>query len=215
MHGAQSTSKRPDPEAVLAFISAGHTNDQAAAHFQVHPRTIRKWRARVGHCQKAPETANSPARIAQELPEMPIPVGNSSELLIHIPDQWIVRDGQLWRCPVCRELMPPLPGTTGAVWNERGCYLHQVEPASVQPNTSSDAKAILDVTPAPAPIPPFPPLFGAIPAPAPGPWYPLAARPAPARIIRMAPEAGPAWWARVPIGVWQVLAAVLVIWWAF
>lgn len=47
----------------------------------------------------------------------------------------VARDGVLWKCPVCGELMHPLPGTTGAAWAEQGCYLHRAKP----PTTSAVA----------------------------------------------------------------------------
>lgn len=133
------------PAAVLAYCDAGHTNSEAAVRFGVHERTIRKWRVKArsagSYCQKEAESAIVPAQIGE----------TDNRVQLHIPDEWIARDGQLWKCPRCAELMPPVPGTTGANWNARGCYLHQVEPALDEPDPEPGPPAASVNDPAPAP----------------------------------------------------------------
>lgn len=127
----------------VAAYCAEHTTAEAAAHFGVNERTIRKWKARAsadsGNCrQSSPELA--PIRATE---------------MARIPDAWIARDGQLWKCPVCGELMPPIPGTSGLEWNTAGCYLHQVAPAPTSDPEAAPApeQPIVNTqTPAPAPI---------------------------------------------------------------
>jgi len=35
----------------------------------------------------------------------------------------IARDGTLWKCPHCLDLMPVISGTSSIAWNDEGCYL--------------------------------------------------------------------------------------------
>lgn len=122
----QSIRQVATPAAVLAYCAAGHTNAEAAAHWGINERTVRKWKARAGGSeprQLAPTRATETSQI-----EPPVISHSDIPLQLHIPDHWVARDGVMWRCPRCGELVPPLPGTSGAEWNERGCYLHQVAP---------------------------------------------------------------------------------------
>lgn len=112
------TSIAYSPAEVLAYCAAGHTNAEASLHFSLHERTIRKMKARA----RGPVEVSPPMESCSQV--------ETPSVLAHIPDDWIARDGQLWKCGRCEQLMPPLPGTTGAAWNMHGCYLHQAEPCT-------------------------------------------------------------------------------------
>lgn len=188
------------PSAVAAYCAAGHTNAEAAAMFQINERTVRKWKARVASASEvAPKFGASVAQVT-----------------VNIPADWIARDGVLWRCGRCGELMPPIPGTTGAEWNDRGCYLHQSQPAGETGNVELDdpAPASDDPDPEAGPAHPEPEKPAGSPAPAPldlpiGPARPC--RPPRKHRIEPAWQTWLEWGQRVDMPTLQLVVGVVVV----
>ncbi len=151
----------PDPAVVLAY-AARHGTTAAAERFKVNPRTVRKWRTRY---RPGPEAPVQPTRTAQDgpRPAPPLsprgrvyaaPIDPSAPVATVGPDA-VANGDELWRCPICRELMPPLPGTTGAAWAAAGCYMHTAQPADpVDHNEAAPAQPpAQEATRGPAPAP--------------------------------------------------------------
>lgn len=196
------------PSAVLGYCNAGHTSAEAAATFGLHERTIRKWKARAltvplrSNIDQLTPTRAKDVSQSQELAESDngatAPSETENSRTFHINDDAIARDGQWWKCPRCMELMPPLPGTTGAVWNAHGCYLHQVAPLwEIAANTITEE---IPIDPAPA----------SEPAIAPDPLLQKAVlnleRPAPASLLVMVEPAR-------SVDYWGISAAIWLISW--
>ncbi len=165
MQSIPHTDHPPDPALVLAY-AAQHGSAAAARRYGVHDRTIRKWRQKH---RPGPEAPARPTRTAQDAPQAAraqqprgrvyaAPAQPAARFGTVAPDA-VPHGHELWKCPMCGELMPPLPGQTGAEWAARGCYLCAVQPADpVDQNEAAPAPtpahantaAQADETPGPA-----------------------------------------------------------------
>jgi hypothetical protein len=117
----QSLAPPATPAAVARYCAAGHTNAQAARHFGLNERTVRKLKAKArnGPTRQQPGTDPAPIRHRARIYDLP----ERPPVMHRISPNLVARDGVLWKCPTCGELMPPLPGTSWEAWQERGCYL--------------------------------------------------------------------------------------------
>ncbi len=133
----------PTPEAVLAFCSAGHTNADAAQYFGITDRYVRKLKSRArGETEVLPVGNQTPAAVAPSPMSHICDKPDEQPHYATVAPSAVARDGQLWKCPICGEMMAPLPGTTGTEWTESGCYLHQTRPpitsSTPEQNTGTD-----------------------------------------------------------------------------
>lgn len=94
----------------VAAYRATHGVAATAAHFGISERMVYK------HCA----AASAPAPVSAPAREQCVVAPLDSSITF--------RSGGLYRCPICQELMPPLPDQTLDDWNQRGCYLHHTRP---------------------------------------------------------------------------------------
>jgi hypothetical protein len=113
---------------VLAYCTAGHTNAAAAEYFGITDRYVRKLKSRArGETEVLPiGNQTSAADVIGNLSTM-VDKPDDQPHYATVTSSAVARDGQLWKCPICGEMMAPLPGTTGTEWAESGCYLHQAK----------------------------------------------------------------------------------------
>jgi hypothetical protein len=142
-----NTTSRPrspaTPTTVSAYCDAGHTTTEAAAYFGVSDRYIRKMKARHVTDNADAQTPARPAQTPQDPPNVPnapiLPLEPQTPHYATVAASDVARDGQLWKCPICGEMMAPLPGTTGATWREHGCYICST-PRSVRSVMTTEAE---------------------------------------------------------------------------
>ncbi len=207
---------QPTPAAIVDYCQT-HSNAQAATHFGLNERTIRKMKARARAGQEAITPNRNPPSVTGSRPAS----ADQLRRFATVQPGDIAHAGQLWKCPICGELMPPLPGTTGEQWAKRGCYMHQAEPAPARPTVE-----ILSIFPA-RPTDPAPPLIASQTPGTTGPTRPLSttytAGPAPLVITRTVrhptPErsAGLVAWTRTheilskQLAAWVIVAGLILL----
>lgn len=118
------TPQRPTatPDAVLAYCEAGHTNAQAAEHFGITDRYVRKLKSRARGESEMGAVVPISCTFVQDA-ATPTTIEPPPLLYATVVATAVARDGQFWKCPKCGQMMEPLPGTTGEQWKETGCYL--------------------------------------------------------------------------------------------
>lgn len=186
-----SAAQAATPATVLAYCAAGHSNAEAARQFGINERTVRKWKARARN--GTPTTRRARIYPAHESGTHAAPIPAALPVFHGISPTDVARDGVLWKCPKCEDWHHPLPETTGAEWNAKGCYQCATPrpadpPENMTPNMRAPAEhnkiAMLDADVKPVPAPET--LHATLQAGPPAPRRPpLPARAAPARPLRV------------------------------
>ncbi|HSH81149.1 MAG TPA: helix-turn-helix domain-containing protein [Herpetosiphonaceae bacterium] len=114
---------RPTAAAILAYLAAGHTNADAAAHFGIHERSVRRIKQRATE-QVAPTRVTVPPPIS--------PAGEPSPGPTFPPTaDDVAGDHTMWKCPATGELMPIVPGTRRHDWERERKEAHARHVAAV------------------------------------------------------------------------------------
>ncbi len=95
----------PDPAAVLSYCASGRSNAEAAQHFGINERTVRKLKARARATM--PITR---AVLPQDAPKTPVPTFPEAST-----DE-TAGEHTLWRDPWSGDLINPPPGAIRRVW---------------------------------------------------------------------------------------------------
>ncbi len=135
---------RPSTEAVLAYLAAGNSNADAAAHFGIHERSVRRIKQRAGMSpigdktpsQAAPANVHNVHNCAQTAPAARVFPPTADDT---------AGDHTLWLCPATGELMPVIPGTHRQAWERERRETHARHVARVM---SSSADRTPDTLPA-------------------------------------------------------------------
>ncbi len=119
------------PQAVRDFFASnpGATQADAARYFVVSDRTIRnKLKQSVDCVTSSSVRSRRVSRFSHGVPLAAHVCKNKQRLVesdrpvFALVRGMVARDGSMWRCPHCSELMPVLAGTRSEVWNKTGCY---------------------------------------------------------------------------------------------
>ncbi|HSH80650.1 MAG TPA: helix-turn-helix domain-containing protein [Herpetosiphonaceae bacterium] len=128
---------RPTTEAVLAYLAAGHTNADAAAHFGIHERSIRRIKQRAGERNNSPigefaQGRNSDRPITNVDPDRhPVALQDLGAAVFPPTADDVAGDHTMWRCPATGELMPIVPGTRRKDWEREREQTHARHVAAV------------------------------------------------------------------------------------
>ncbi len=142
---------RPSPDAVLAYLAAGHTNAEAAEHFHIHERSVRRIKQRASERNNSPigefaQGRNSEPRIRNADhdrhpvalqhfdPAGSAPAAPAARVFPPTADD-VAGDHTLWRCPATGELMPIVPGTRRHDWERERRETHARHVARVENGT--------------------------------------------------------------------------------
>ncbi len=143
---------RPSAPAVLAYLAAGHTNADAAQHFGIHERSVRRIKQRAGAGNGASrEPLGNRANFAQ------LGTGARAEPVTEIPNDTragsftpaapapgvfpptaddVAGDHSMWRCPATGELMQVIPGTHRQAWERERRETHARHVARVMSSSA-------------------------------------------------------------------------------
>ncbi len=134
---AFTTNARPRPTVTqLEKYLSEHTIDQAAQRWNVHPRTISKWRARPTEPIKAPESPQDARTIRTTVDTIPMFVPTTDD---------VAGDGTMWRDPWLGELTPVPPGIHRKAWEAERIAARERHRAAVEARTSHDVLPTSDI----------------------------------------------------------------------
>ncbi|HSH78190.1 MAG TPA: hypothetical protein VLA19_06630 [Herpetosiphonaceae bacterium] len=153
---------RPSAPAVLAYLATGHSNADAAAHFGIHERSVRRIKQRAGeratsHTSHYDTRRSSDRSIADFDPDRnPValrsldpagsaPAAPGARVFPPTADD-VAGDHTMWRCPASGELLPIVPGTRRHDWERERRETHARHVARV---TSTRAEPVLVMSPSP------------------------------------------------------------------
>ncbi len=133
---AQRHTARPRPTvAQLEKYLSEHTIDQAAQRWNVHPRTISKWRARADAPQ-ATVLAQDVRTIRTTVDTIPMFVPTTDD---------VAGDGTMWRDPWLGELTPVPPGIHRKAWEAERIAARERHRAAVEARTNHDVSTTNDI----------------------------------------------------------------------
>ncbi len=132
---------RPTTAAVLAYLAAGHSNAEAAQHFGIHERSVRriKQRASERNCAATQVSPGESIPLAEHAPCSP--VRQSSDLASPAPifpdtADDVAGDHTMWKCPATGELMPVIPGRRRKDWERDRVETHARHVAAVMSSST-------------------------------------------------------------------------------
>jgi hypothetical protein len=127
-YAAPSSTRSPNPAAVLAYLAAGHTTHEAARRFGVAERSIRRIRQR--QIERANPVALQVFDRDQKSDYDDVVVLRRARIYAERPDE-TAGANTYWKCPVSGELMPVIPGTRRHQWEAERRAAHARHVASI------------------------------------------------------------------------------------